>query len=196
MGTGPAHRLHHRHPSERIGADIEDEGIPVSGDDLVRERVDAAPPEIGTGIGGRLANRRNRFGVGDELLKADPPRKPFIGTHVGVLDVHRPELGVAPRKAVSFAIALEESEFGYPIELVGEFHWVALEAGQYLLPTAQDLVGGLAARSVGSVPIDVLLGEIEKLPLHLKSGDRRAISQRQALSEGEVVAHVTHRGDG
>ena len=195
MGTGPAHRLHHRHPAERIGADVEDEGIPVGGDDLLRERVDAAPSEVGAGVGGRLADRSDRLGVGDELLEADPPRKPLVRTHVGVLDVHRPELGVAPCEAVSFAVALEESEFGDPVELVGEFHRVAFEAGQHLLPAAQDLVGGLAACRVGSVPVDVFLGEIEQLPLHLERRDRRTVRQRETLSEGEVVAYVTHRGD-
>ena len=196
MGTGPAHRLHHWHPPERIGADIEDEGVPVGGDDLLRERVDAAPSEIGTGVGGRLADRRDRLGVGDELLEANPPRKPLVRTHVAVLNVHRPELGVAPREAVPFAVTLEESEFGDPVELVGELHGVAFEAGQHLLPAAQDLMGSLAACRVGPVPIDILLGKVKQLPLHFECGDRRAVGQRKALSEGEVVAHVAHRGDG
>ena len=72
MRLGSAGRFHHRHPAERVAADVEHHRVPVGGHDLVGPALQALAPEVGPGVVGRLGDRPGDLVVVGQPLEARP----------------------------------------------------------------------------------------------------------------------------
>src|SRR5688572_17927334 len=95
-------------------SEVENERVPVGGDEAVGELGDAPAPEVGPGLLGWIG-----FGEGDFVVVEDPSHaaagyQPVIQApgrvDVVVLQVERRQLGVFPGQAVPVDVALEEVE--------------------------------------------------------------------------------------
>ena len=154
---------------------------------------DAAPPEVGPRVLGRLHDRPLDLLVRDEALdltRGDQPVvQPLVTTHVVVLQVDQPQLGVRPLESVPLAVAVEQPVLGDPVELARELHRVVLEPGQHRLPPFEHLE--VVRRGV--LLLDVLPRALEVLPLHLHRREPAAVGQADERRAREVPGHVVER---
>ena len=132
MIGGAAQRFHHRHPSQRVAADVEHERVPVGGDDVER------PLLRGTGRGSRpgwwSAGRSSPLAtvVGGDRSVCSPTRsaRHLLGAQVVVLQVERLEPGVARPQPVPVGEPLDERAAWPPSRPVGDAVGIALEPGR------------------------------------------------------------------
>ena len=68
---GSAQRFHHRHPAQRVAADVEHQRIPVGGHDVVGPLLQALAPEVGPGVG-RAARSMARSTSSSSVIRSQP----------------------------------------------------------------------------------------------------------------------------
>ena len=94
-------------------ADVEDEAVPVGGDDGVGPAGEALAPEVGPGAWRAVRSSRSITSASvDQPLDLARPHQPLVerplGADVVVLEVEQRELGVVPREAVAVDVRLEQ----------------------------------------------------------------------------------------
>src|SRR3954453_8260788 len=99
--TAAPHRVDRGHPLQRLAAgQVEDHRVPRGGRDLVAVLLQAPAAEVGAGVHGGLVDGARHLLVGEQAVDATHPEQPvvepLVGTHVGVLQVDRVQLGVGP----------------------------------------------------------------------------------------------------
>ena len=181
-------RIHHRDAAQRVGAQVEDERVPVGGD----HRVAATAP--GTGPGSRPGCRgaarsppRPPASSVDEALHVQPGEEGALGAQVVVLQVERGQPVVvpvagrggpgSPRAAGSLATQSSWPATG---------RRVGLEAVEHLLPAVEHrLADRLVAEAArGPRSSAYLRASAEELPLDLEGRGRAAVGQLERARQG------------
>src|SRR3954454_1178509 len=142
VGLRPAERLEGGHPLQGVPpGDVEDDGVPRCGHDLVRIAPQALASEVGPGVLGWTGDCVLDRGVAEEPLHPsgsdEPVVEPLLRAYVAVLEVHCLQLGCGPVQSVPVTEALEEHLLGHPVKLVRAAPGVVGEPVEHRLPTRQ-----------------------------------------------------------
>ncbi len=199
MRLRAAQRLQRRHPLQRVPTDVEDDRVPGRGGDLLRVEREAAAPEEGAGVLGRLGHRPGDLLLADDEIEPAPGHQAvveaLVRTDVVVLQVDELQPRRVPGQAVPRPVALQNRQLRDPVELADAAHRVDLEAAEDRLPAGEH-VGGLAV-DVGTEPVlDVLAGLLEVLHLQLHRGHPTTVAQSHQMLEGRIVRDRPQRRHG
>ena len=115
MLAGAFERFHHRNPFERFFTDVEYEGIPVGGDEVLRIPSNTVAPEERSCVSRWFDNCRGDVDIIEEPLDRSPFDKALVQAalriDIVVLQIEEPQLRVVPVETV--AIAIETAETGH-----------------------------------------------------------------------------------
>ena len=111
--------FHHRHPTQWIPADVEDQAVPVCGHDVGGPFGQAPTPKVGPCGGRRLGLCRVDVGLVDDRLQADAVSQALAGAEIVVLQIERLQPGIGDLQTVPLGVALDQSLLGDPIDNIG-----------------------------------------------------------------------------
>ena len=134
-------------------------------------------------VGGSVT-ARSTSSVGAQPLEPEAVEQGAVVAQVVVLDVHRPQPGVAPLQAVALAVGLEDPLLGHPVDHGGHAGPIVLEAGEDLFPASQRLGAHLFAHALQAPLPLVLAGLLEELPLDVERREPPAALEQPRCGSG------------
>ena len=182
-----------------MAGQVEDDRIPGGGRDGIGVLVQTAPAEIGTGVLRGFGDGPGHFRLVQQTLHAAAGDQTVVDalvlTHIGILQIHQLQTWMRPFQPVPPAIALQDLEFGDPVEFLRQVHGVVAQPCEHRLPTVED-VGGVLPH-VGTVTVlHVLACLVQVLPLDLQSRHFSAVTQTDTVGQTRVLGDRPQIGHG
>ena len=161
--------------------------IPVHAEDLARITAQTFAAEEGPRVLRRIVHR-----VLDLFVRHDPLDlaltleqivEPLVGARIVVLEVEHLDLGIAPIEVLAIHIALDQALLDHPVDLRVEFHRIAPERLDDVLPFLENVLLDRIERARGGV------GErhLEEIALDLECRARASVVHRQLVLRARVV---------
>src|SRR5665213_2733368 len=185
MGT--PQRIKHWHALEGSLTKIEDDRIPVRGNNLLGISRDALSAKICPRRQRWIVNGFTNVDVAPQSAKSDALRERVRRAQVVVLKVDGAKLRVVITQRVALLITVDDTKLRHPVDTIGYGVAVVAHADEHLAPLDHDEFDLVAlANRVPAGTAHVVLRHVPQFVLKVPGGTRHVVVTGHCFKQGEV----------